>query len=105
MAWNKYGAKKTVYNGRTFHSMKEAKRAKALDGLKKDGEILEIEYQPPFTCIVNGKKICTYKADFRITWKDGTVTVEDVKGFKTKVYKLKKKLVEALFPDVEIEEV
>lgn len=94
---NKYHAKKTEYNGRTFDSKKEANRAWELDMLKKAGEVVDIDYQPVFVCVVEGKKICKYYADFQVTYADGRVEIEDVKGMKTPVYRLKKKLVEALF--------
>ena len=59
-----------------------------------------------YDLIVNGKKLKHYyKADFR--YKDvttGLLVVEDVKGFRTRGYKLKKELVEALY-DIEIIEV
>jgi hypothetical protein len=45
---------------------------------------------------VQGKLICTYVADFKYL-ENGKEVVEDVKGFKTPVYKLKKKLVEAIY--------
>jgi len=93
---SKYGAIKTDFAGRTFDSKKEAARAQELELLKKAGEVTDIEYQPAFDCVVNGKKICKYIADFRVTYKDGHVEIEDVKGMRTSVYKLKKKLVEAL---------
>ena len=99
--YNKYGAKKTEYNGITFDSKAEAHRAYELDMLKHSGEVTKVEYQPSFDCIVNGKKICKYIADFKVTYADGHVEYEDTKGFKTPVYKIKKKLVEALF-DIEI---
>lgn len=93
---SKYNNKKTEYNGRTYDSKREAHRAWELDMLQKAGEVKEIEYQPVFECVVNNKKICKYIADFKITYSDGHVEIEDVKGYKTDVYKLKKKLVEAL---------
>ena len=40
----------------------------------------------------------TYRADFIIFWSDGNVTIEDVKGFETSEFKLKKKMVEELYP-------
>jgi hypothetical protein len=46
---------------------------------------------------MNGTKVFTYKADFSY-FTDKERVVEDVKGFKTPVYKLKKKLVEAYLP-------
>lgn len=105
---NKFGAKRTEYNGRTYDSKKEAARAAELDRLRKAGEIKKIEYQPRYDIIVNDKKIAYYKADFRITYADGRIVVEDVKGYKKgaaySVFRLKKKLVEALY-DIEIVEV
>lgn len=105
---NKFGARKVEYDGRIFDSAKEAKRADELWMMKLAGEVTKVEYQVPFECIVNGKKICKYVADFRVTYKDGTVEIEDVKGYKKGAaygyFKLKKKLVEALH-GIEIKEV
>lgn len=102
--YNKYGAKKTEYNGVTFDSKAEAHRAYELDMLKRSGEVIDIEYQPVFEVVVEGKKICKYKADFKVTYSDGHIEIEDVKGVKTPVYKLKKKLVEAIY-NIEIIEI
>jgi hypothetical protein len=109
---NKFGAKKTVVDGITFDSQAEANRYSQLKLLQRAGEIRNLELQPSFEIIpsyqhpVTGEKIraAYYKADFRITWKDGKVTVEDVKGMKTPIYKLKKKLIEAKY-GILIEEV
>ena len=96
---NKYGvspkADRTV-DGIVFDSKKEAKRYGELKLLEKVGEITNLEIQPKFACVVNGKKICGYVADFRYETQNGEV-IEDVKGIKTRIYSLKKKLVEALF--------
>lgn len=85
--------------------MAEARHYSELKLREHAGEIVNLELQPKFECIVNGKKICTYIADFRyeLTGSGFQETV-DVKGMKTTVYKLKKKLVEALF-DITIMEV
>lgn len=116
----KYGAKKTEVDGFVFDSRAEARRYGELKLLEKAGEITEIELQPQFPCTVNGKHVCTYIADFRYikhgivdvsapdpnsygreikvgTKKGMTIVVEDVKGMKTPMYILKKKLVEALY--------
>ena len=58
-----------------------------------------MEVQVPYECVVEGKKICKYIADFRYWCKDQYV-VEDTKGVLTQVFSLKKKLVEALHPGV-----
>ena len=109
----KYRAIKTVVDGITFDSKKEAKRYSELKMMEKAGIIATLRLQPEFKCMVNGKKVCTYKADFEYLMVDeegpdgqiGYYIVEDVKGFKTPVYKLKKKLVEALFPGTVINEI
>ena len=101
---SKYKAVKTEVDGITFDSKREAARYMELVLLERAGEISRLELQPSFECIIDGKKICTYKADFRyFTAKE--CVVEDVKGVKTPVYRLKKKLVEALYPGVKIKEV
>jgi hypothetical protein len=45
---------------------------------------------------VNGILICTYIADFTYT-RDGKYIVEDFKGVLTDVFKLKRKLMKAIF--------
>ena len=130
MRWsnNKYKAVKTTIDGITFDSKKEAKRYTELKLQKKSGMITHLELQPKYDIIINGAKICSYKADFSYftvredeketyrnakgEWivptktldKEGQI-VEDVKGFKSPIYRLKKKLVEACYPGTQIKEV
>ena len=95
---SKYHAIKTEVDGRVFASRAEARRYSELCLLEKAGEIKRLETQPVYPIVVNGKKICTYIADFR--YFDSGFSreiIEDVKGMKTPVYRLKKKLVEALY--------
>jgi hypothetical protein len=73
--------------------------------LEQAGNIRDIELQPRYDLTVNGVHICFYRADFR--YEDvatGLSIVEDVKGFRTKDYIIKKKLVKALY-GIEIIEV
>jgi hypothetical protein len=101
----KYRNKKTVYNGIQFDSRKEADRYQELTLLERAKVICHLERQPRYNLIVNGHKIGFYKADFRYEVSaTGEVVVEDVKGVRTSVYMLKKKLVKALY-GVEIIEV
>ena len=104
MSRSKYRNVKTVVDGVTFDSGAEARRYGELKLLERAGEIENLELQPKFDCIIDGKKVCRYRADFSYFTKEKRV-VEDVKGFKTPVYRLKKKLVEALFPGVTITEI
>lgn len=92
----KYGNRKTEIDGFVFDSLREANRYSELRILEKAGEIFDLELQPEFPCFVEGKKICVYIADFRYNNGKGEV-IEDAKGMKTAVYRLKKKLVEALY--------
>lgn len=66
------------------------------------GLISDIEIHPPFPCFVNEKKVCLYKADFKYKNINGDEIIEDTKGIETPMFRLKKKLVEALYPSVEI---
>ena len=95
----KYGNQRTVVDGITFDSKKEATRYAELKLLQRAGEIFDLQRQVPFTLIPkqtrDGKVIerpCVYKADFVYKEKDGTEVVEDVKGVCTKEYRIKKKL-------------
>lgn len=101
---SKYGNKWTMYNGRKYQSKKEAEYARQLDTLKtarnlKD-KVIKVEYQVPFKISIGQTYIATYFADFRVTYADRHQEVVDVKsdGTKTDVYRLKKRLVEALYP-------
>jgi hypothetical protein len=94
---SKYGSKTKEYNGRLYHSRKEAKYAQELDLLKKAGEILDWKPQFRLNLAVNGYHITTYIADFLVTAKDGTEEIHEVKGFQTQLFNIKWKLCEAIY--------
>lgn len=98
---SKYRNVKTVVDGITFDSKKEAQYYGIYKSLMKaknpKDRVVGLELQVPFPLEVNGKKIGKYIADFRVTYGDGRIEVIDVKGVKTAVYRLKKKLVSALY--------
>lgn len=98
----KYNNIKTEVDGVLFDSKKEARRYCELKILVKSGQISGLELQPRFECVVNGKKVCRYIADFAYI-QGGAMVYEDVKGMKTPIYRLKKKLVEALHGVVIVE--
>lgn len=97
----KYGNLKTEYNGTIFMSKKEANYAQELDYMKRAtnlrDRVTSYEMQVPFQVILNGKKICKYLLDFQVLYADGHIEYVDVKGVRTQMYSLKKKLVEAQF--------
>ena len=109
---SKYHSKKTTVDGITFDSKKEANRYCELKILEHYGKIkdLRLQYQfilqPPFR--KNGKLIraITYVADFvYYDLERMKNVVEDVKGYKTKEYMLKRKMFEYKFPDLTITEI
>lgn len=88
-----------------FDSKREHQRFHVLRLMERCGEIRNLERSPRFDLIVNGIKCGFYKADFAY-FKNEKRVIEDVKSepTKTPVYRLKKRIVEALY-GVEIVEV
>jgi hypothetical protein len=89
---NKYKNEPTTTGGKTFASKKEAARYQNLQFQQRAGEITELKTQVPFKIEINGVLVCKYVADFTYINKAGKTVVEDVKGVKTPIYKLKNKL-------------
>lgn len=98
---NKFGAKKTLYGGRLYHSKREAAYARDLDLLVKGKVLSRWEAQVKFPLIVNDKKLCDYIIDFIEYDNDNNATYVEVKGFETDVWKLKWKLFSILYPTLE----
>ena len=94
---SKYHAKKTVIDGITFDSRKEASRYLALKSMEEDGTIEDLRRQVRYELVpafdVDGKhyRPVFYVADF-VYVENGKEVVEDVKGVRTDTYKLKSKL-------------
>lgn len=96
---------KTTVDGIKFDSKKEANRYTQLRFLESAGEITNLELQPKFVLIGasgepltydNGRKM-VYIADFKYTeWSTGQEVIEDVKGHKTAVYKIKKSIMKSM---------
>lgn len=104
MAYSKYSAKPTVVDGRKFASKAEARRGSELQALERARVIEKLEYQPRYPIDVNGQRICVYVGDFRYV-ENGKSITEDVKGCKTDIYKLKRRLLLAVYPGIDHREV
>lgn len=109
---NKYGNKKVIVDGIEFDSKLEAKRYIELKLLQRAKEIKDLHMQVTFELQPSYKKnnkvirAINYVADFvYYDVKKGKTIVEDTKGYKTEIYKLKKKIFEYKYPDLEIKEV
>lgn len=91
---SKYGNIKTVTSDGIKHdSIKEANRWCELNLLQRAGMIQDLKRQVKFELIPKqeGEKAVYYVADFVYT-ENGKTIVEDTKGYRTDVYKLKRKL-------------
>ena len=104
---SKYKNKKVQIDMYVFDSIAESRRYKELALLEKAGEIENLQLQPKFllqeSFKKNGKtyRKIEYIADFMYEEK-GKVIVEDVKGMETKEFKIKRKLFEYKYPDLEL---
>lgn len=97
---NKFGAVKTTVDGIRFDSKREAARWQALKLLERADLVRNLRRQVRFPLVVHGALIATWIADFVYDERRGELwaTVrEDCKGFRTRDYRLKKKLVRALY--------
>lgn len=109
---SKFKNVKTELDGVTFHSQAEAVRYSALKLLEAAGYIRNLELQPHIELQAgfrrNGKWIAAivYIGDFRyLDCETGELVVEDVKGAKTAVYSLKKRLLLYKFPKLDFREI
>lgn len=120
----RYYHKKTEINGIVFDSKTESEYYEYLLEEQKLGRVKSFTMQDTFLLqdkfiIVDGKRIdgshkdfkkyqkqnpgCTiaaikYKADFCVTYKDGSIKVIDVKGTKTADFKIKEKMFNYMYP-------
>lgn len=106
----KYGNKKITRDGMTFDSVKECYRYCELKLMQRAGVITDLECQVKFDLIpaqrIGGKVVeraVTYVADF-VYKQNGQTVVEDTKGFRTKEYILKRKMM-LYFHGIRIREV
>ena len=94
----KYNNVKCTYSGIKFDSIGERNRYRELEMMQNQcGQIIELKTQVKFPIIVNEVKICNYIADFTYHNKNGDYIVEDFKGVQTSIFKLKKKLMKAVY--------
>ncbi len=109
---NKYKNHSIILDGIRFDSRGEGQRYLELKELKKRNIITDFELQPQFELqpkfVKDGIKIreISYYADFRITYPDGKIVIEDVKGkggYTTPDFVVKKKLFDYRYMDLHLE--
>lgn len=107
---NKYHNKKIIIDGIKFDSKKEGNYYLKLKMLEKAGKIRDLKLHVPFVLIetfkLNDKtyRKMKYIADFVYYDDKDKLHVVDTKGFRTKEYELKKKLMAWKY-GIEIEEI
>ena len=109
---SKYKNQKVIFDGIEFDSILERNRYLELKLLEKAKEIKDIRRQVIFELQPSYKKnnktirAINYVADFvYYDLKKNKTIIEDTKGFRTEIFKLKKKMFEYKYPDLEIKEV
>jgi len=94
-AKSKYGNKKVEFDGKIFDSKKELAHYLTLRMMEKAGVISDLKTQIPFELNDGGTHSLKYIADFTYL-ENGQLKVVDVKGYKTRVYLKKKKLMQSV---------
>ena len=102
---SKYGAVKTEVDGIMFDSKREASRYQELRLLEQAGEIANLRLQVPYILFPKNEhgRALKYIADFTYNDRNGQLIVEDAKGVKTPVYRLKRRMMAEL-KGIEIKE-
>lgn len=109
--YNKYHAVKTILDGITFDSRKEAERYAELKMLEKQNIICFLKLQERF-CLIPSfehdgikERATYYVADFYYFDREkNCYVVEDTKGMRTPVYKLKRKMFLKCYPSIKFVE-
>lgn len=95
---SKYGSVKKSVNGIVFDSKRESNRYQELMVLEQAGEIKNLRLQVPFELIPKSKygMPIRYIADF-VYYENEQLIVEDAKGVRTPVYKIKRRLMAEVY--------
>jgi len=110
MAKHKYHAKATTVDGINFDSKRESRRYGELQLLERAGLIRNLTLQPSFELLpkMPGQRAIIYVADFayeelvpsRYEEDSWVRIVEDSKGFRTRVFRMKEKMFHAKYPGI-----
>ena len=104
----KYNNKKTTIDDIVFDSKNEALYYEALKDMKINGLIKDFELQPKFILQEGFEKDekkyrpIKYTADFRVLTNNDYSYIVDVKGMLTTEFKIKMKLFNYKYPDIEL---
>ena len=97
LRYAKYGNRSSDYNGIIYDSALEAEYAQELDLRLKGKDIKAWTRQVKCSIDINGMHICNYYVDFEIEHNDGSFELVEIKGMETDVWRMKRKLLEAVW--------
>ena len=104
--WNKNAARVKGYRsckcsqGHIHHSRGEAGYCDVLAILKRGRKIKGYEIQKKFELTAHGKHITNHYPDFLVTELDGSIRVDEYKGFATEIWRIKMKMFKAQYPEI-----
>jgi hypothetical protein len=97
LRYAKYGNRASDYNGYIYDSAFEAEYAQELDLRLKAKDIKSWQRQVKCSIDIGGMHICNYICDFEIEHHDGSFELVETKGLETEIYRIKRKLLEAVW--------
>lgn len=100
MVWyakNKYKNIRQTFQGYSYMSRSEAQYAAELDMRKKAKDIKEWTRQIRIPLKIYGLTICNIVVDFQVTHNDGSIELVEYKGFSTDLWKIKWKMLQAIY--------
>lgn len=100
--FNKYGAKRTEFNGKIYDSKFEASVAQDLETRKRAKDIIDYDTQfkveiPVYTKDGTIVHVVKHKVDFRVWELDGSFMLLEAKGVETTDYKWRRTLLEKIW--------
>lgn len=88
------------YSKHLHHSILESDYCNELFILRRAGHIKDFAIQHKIDIVVKGKHITNHYVDFFVKYPDGRVEFHEVKGYEQDLWKIKRRLVEALYPKI-----
>lgn len=93
---NKYRAQRCQHDDHWHDSLRERDRCFVLEQRAALGDISDLRRQPRYPLLSDGMHVADYIADFEYC-ENGRLVVEDTKGYRTATYRLKRRLMKAVY--------
>lgn len=103
MPRTKFNARKVRLDGYVFDYIDESHRYLELKMLQQLGKISSLEVHPKWPIEINGIRVCFVELDFKYLDSHEDWRHEDVKGADTAMFRLKRRMLEAAYPDITVE--